>query len=75
MPGKRIQIDDETWPALQALASDRMATFQELADEAFADLLTKHGRAADLPTQLKRSIKTAGAGGRKRRTSSSPGRA
>ena len=44
MPGKRIQIDPETWPALQLLARDRMMTFQELADEAFADLLKKHGR-------------------------------
>lgn len=55
MPGKRVQIDEETWAALRLLASDRMATFQELAEEAFADLLTKHGRAADLRTQLKKS--------------------
>jgi hypothetical protein len=44
MPGKRVQIDDETWHVLDLLARDRMATFQELADEAFADLLKKHGR-------------------------------
>ena len=37
MPGKRVQIDDETWHVLDLLARDRMATFQELADEAFAD--------------------------------------
>jgi hypothetical protein len=55
VPGKRVQIDEETWAVLQALASDRMATFQELADEAFRDLLAKHGRPADLATQLKRS--------------------
>lgn len=55
MPGKRVQIDDETWSALRLLAQDRMATFQELADEAFRDLLHKHGRAADLRTQLKKS--------------------
>jgi hypothetical protein len=39
MPGKRVNIDDETWMALDLLARDRMATFQELADEALADLL------------------------------------
>lgn len=55
MPGKRVQIDDETWSALRLLAQDRMATFQELAEEAFRDLLAKHGRAADLRTQLKKS--------------------
>jgi hypothetical protein len=32
-----------------------MADFQELADEAFGDLLTKHGRAVGLKDQLKRS--------------------
>ena len=49
MPGKRVTIDDETWTVLDLLARDRMATFQELADEAFADLLKKHGMAlADL---------------------------
>lgn len=55
MPGKRVQIDEETWSALRLLARDRMASFQELADEAFRDLLAKHGRAADLRTQLKKS--------------------
>ena len=39
MPGKRVQFDDETWYALDLLAKDRMQDFQELADEAFADLL------------------------------------
>ena len=44
MHGKRVQFDDETWQALDLLARDRMSTFQELADEAFRDLLKKHGR-------------------------------
>ena len=39
MPGKRVQFDDETWHALDLLARDRMQDFQELADEAFRDLL------------------------------------
>lgn len=55
MHGKRIQIDDETWPVLQLLARDRMMTFQELADEAFADLLKKHGRPVSLRAALRRS--------------------
>lgn len=55
MPGKRVNIDDETWVALDLLARDRMATFQELADEAFADLLKKHGRPVDLKAALRRS--------------------
>jgi hypothetical protein len=55
MPGKRIQIDSESWAALDLLARDRMMTFQELADEAFADLLKKHGRPVDLRTALRRS--------------------
>jgi len=55
MPGKRVQIDAETWPTLQLLARDRMMTFQELADEAFADLLKKHGRPVDLRAALRKS--------------------
>ena len=55
MPGKRVQIDDETWVALDLLARDSMKTFQELADEAFADLLKKHGRPVDLRTALRES--------------------
>jgi hypothetical protein len=57
MPGKRVQFDDETWAALDVLARDRMATFQELAEEAFADLLRKHGRPTDLKTALRRSAR------------------
>jgi hypothetical protein len=56
MPGKRLQFDDETWAALDVLARDRMASFQELADEAFADLLRKHGRPTDLKTALRKSV-------------------
>ena len=42
MVGKRIQFDDETWQAIEAVADDTGKAFQELADEAFADLLKKH---------------------------------
>ena len=55
MPGKRIQIDDETWAALDLLARDRMQTFQELAEEAFADVLKKHGRPVGLRAALQNS--------------------
>jgi hypothetical protein len=54
--GKRIQLDDETWHALNQLANDRVQDFQELADEAFADLLQKHGRPTDLKTALRQSV-------------------
>ncbi|MEY9132220.1 hypothetical protein ABIE79_003687 [Bradyrhizobium diazoefficiens] len=40
---KLIAFDEDTFDKLKQLGRDRMATFQELADEAFADLLKKHG--------------------------------
>jgi hypothetical protein len=55
MPGKRVQFDQETWQALDLLARDRMMDFQELADEAFGDLLRKHGRPVDLKSALRQS--------------------
>jgi hypothetical protein len=55
MPGKRVQFDDETWNVLDLLARDSMRDFQELADEAFRDLLQKHGRPTDLRTALRQS--------------------
>jgi hypothetical protein len=33
-----------------------MQDFQELADEAFLDLLKKHGRPTDLKTALRQSL-------------------
>ncbi len=57
MRGKRIQFDSETWHALNLLARDSMMSFQELADEAFRDLLRKHGRPVDLKDALKKSLK------------------
>jgi hypothetical protein len=39
------------------LARDRMMDFQKLADEAFSDLLKKHGRPTDLKTALRESVK------------------
>ena len=42
------------------LARDRTATFHELADEAFTDLLKKHGIPIDLRDALRKSVKEAG---------------
>jgi hypothetical protein len=56
MPGKRVQFDAETWAALDLLARDRMMDFQELADEAFRDLLRKHGRPTELLAALRQSV-------------------
>ncbi len=52
---KLIAFDDETFDKLKQLARDRMGTIQELADEAFADLLRKHGIPADLKDALRKS--------------------
>jgi hypothetical protein len=67
MPGKRIQIDDETFVALDLLAKDSMKSFQELADEAFRDLLRKHKRPTTLKAALKGSLPAAGEKPRARR--------
>jgi predicted DNA-binding ribbon-helix-helix protein len=64
MHGKRGQFDDEMSLALDVLARDRMMTVQELADEAFDDLLKKHHRPANLKSALKQSARLeAGASG------------
>jgi hypothetical protein len=59
MPGKRVQFDDETWQALDLLARDSAKDFQELADEAFADLLKKHHRPVTLKDALRESARRA----------------
>jgi hypothetical protein len=50
---KLVEFDTETWHALQGLSRDTMKSLQELADEAFGDLLRKHGR----PTTLKEALR------------------
>jgi hypothetical protein len=54
---KLIAFDDETWNALDLLARDSMSSLQELADEAFRDLLRKHNRPVDLKTALRESAR------------------
>lgn len=53
---KLIAFDDETMAALTQLGRDRVATIQDLADEAFADLLKKHGVPIDLKDALRKSV-------------------
>jgi hypothetical protein len=55
MPGKRVQFDDDTWRQIDLLGRDQMKDFAELTDEAFRDLLKKHGRPVDLKDALRRS--------------------
>jgi len=56
MPGKRVQFDDETWEAIDALARAIDKSLQQLTDEAFADLLKKHKRPVGLKAALEESI-------------------
>jgi len=52
---KLIAFDEDTFDKLRQLGRDRMATIQELADEAFADILKKHGIPIDLKDALRKS--------------------
>jgi hypothetical protein len=56
---KLIAFDEETFVALDVMARESMKSWQELSDEAFRDLLKKHGRSDDLKAALKLSIKQA----------------
>jgi hypothetical protein len=63
VPRKLIDFDDETMIALDQLARSRMASIQDLADEAFADLLKKH----DVPVDLKDALKKSAAASKRKR--------
>jgi ribosomal protein L32E len=56
MPGKRVQFDDETLAAIDAVARRKSKSFQELADEAFKDLLKKYRQPVGLKAALKESV-------------------
>lgn len=58
--GKRLVFDRETWNAVDLLARDQMKDLQELTDEAFRDLLKKHGRTADFREALRLSAEKSG---------------
>jgi predicted transcriptional regulator len=55
---RRIEFDDATFVALDRLAKDRMQTLQELAEEAFRDLLKKHRRPTTLKEMLRESARS-----------------
>lgn len=59
--GKRVTFDVATWQALDLYARESMKSFQELADEAFADLLVKHERPTSLKDALRASTRRIGA--------------
>jgi hypothetical protein len=56
MKGKRVQFDDETFAAIEAVAQERGVSFQDLADEAFKDLLKKHHQPVGFKASLKESL-------------------
>jgi non-homologous end joining protein Ku len=68
---KLIAFDDDTFDKLKQLGRDRMATIQELADEAFADMLKKHGIPIDLKDALRKSATLSKAPAKKTARSSS----
>jgi hypothetical protein len=57
MTRKLIEFDAETWQAMTLLSRDSMKSLQELADEAFSDLLKKHRRPTGLRQQLRQSAR------------------
>jgi len=57
MPAKRLHIDGATLQALSLLATDERKTLQDLADEAFSDLLKKHHRPVGLKEALRHSLR------------------
>jgi hypothetical protein len=52
---KLIGFDDETWQAVELLSRDIGKTVQQLAHEAFTDLLAKHHRPRTLKDALKQN--------------------
>jgi hypothetical protein len=54
---KLIEFDPETWNALELFSRDSMKSIQEIADEAFADVLKKHHRPTGLKEALRESVR------------------
>ena len=57
-PRKLVAFDPAVLDQLMLLGRDRMQSFQELADEAFRDVLNKHGRPVSLKAALRESART-----------------
>jgi hypothetical protein len=68
MPNKRVHLDSVVLEAVELLGADKGQSFQELGEEAFADLLKKHHRPVGLHDALKQSLRRlpANANARKR---------
>ena len=56
MVGKRVQFSDEAWEGLLAIGRQRGRTFQQIADEAFTDILKKYGQPVGLMAALAQSV-------------------
>jgi hypothetical protein len=54
---KLVEFDEETWLALDLLRRDQMKSFDELAGEAFRDLLRKYGQPESLKAALMESAR------------------
>jgi hypothetical protein len=54
---KLIEFDAETWQAIDLLSRDSLKSIQDLADEAFTDLLKKHKRPVSLKQALRESAR------------------
>jgi hypothetical protein len=57
---KLVEFDAPTWHALNLLSRESMKSFQDLADEAFRNLLRKQGRPTDLKSALRESARVPG---------------
>lgn len=57
---KMIHVATASHDALQTLARETGQTFQDLIDEAIADLLKKHKRPVTLKDMLRESLSTGG---------------
>lgn len=67
MPIKRVLLDTVVLDALDILGTDLGKSFQELGDEAFADLLKKHRRPVSLKDALRDSLRRLPANDARRR--------
>ena len=56
MAGKIVRFDDATFALIDLLRRERRRSFQQLADEAFRDLLEKHDHPLKLKDQLRDSV-------------------
>jgi hypothetical protein len=66
MLGKRVDFDDETWAVINLLRQERRRSFQQSANEAFADLLEKYHKPVDLKSQLRESLSAEAKGSNKK---------